>query len=151
MDVSAGNMGTWIICRHPRPEPSGSVFLWSGAELKGIHNNFRWLNLKALWWDQMPTVMPDWRIYNLIWTHKYDTSEDLNNRWVLSQDNGKIWSVPVPTNLRGQVCTPIPLQDGRAVSIYNYRYEPEWIYLAITEDLTNYDIRNKIVLFDASA
>ena len=30
---------------------------------------------KILWWDQMCSVLPDGRIYTLIWTHVYGTSE----------------------------------------------------------------------------
>ena len=31
---------------------------------------------KTLWWDQMCSVLPDGRIYTLIWTHLYGTSND---------------------------------------------------------------------------
>jgi len=104
---------------------------------------------KVLWWDQMPTILPDGRIYTLLWTHLYGTSEDLNNHWVVSEDQGRTWSEPRPTNLRGQVCSPIALPDGRVAAIYNFRREPQGIRLALTEDLANYDVKHEVVVFDA--
>ncbi len=106
---------------------------------------------RILWWDQMCSVLPDGRLHSLLWTHKYGTSEDLNNHWVVSEDLGRSWTVPRPTNLRGQVCAPIPLPDGRVAAIYNYRHEPQGIHVAITEDLSNFDLENETVVFDAGA
>ena len=106
---------------------------------------------QILWWDQMCSLLPDGRIYTLIWTHKYGTSEDLNNHWVISADQGRTWSDPEPTNLRGQVCTPIPLPDGRVAAIYNFRHEPQGIHVALTEDLSTFDLENQVVVFDAGA
>ena len=102
-----------------------------------------------LWWDQMCALLPDGRIYTLIWTHQYGTSEDLTNHWVISEDGGRTWSEPRPTNLRGQVCTPIPLPDGRVAAIYNFRHEPQGIHVALTEDLEHFDVENEVVVFDA--
>ena len=106
---------------------------------------------ELLWWDQMCSLMPDGRIYTLLWTHRYGTSEDLNNHWVISEDQGRTWSDPQPTNLRGQVCTPIALPDGRVAAIYNFRHEPQGIRVAVTEDLATYDIDHEVVVFDAGA
>ena len=85
----------------------------------------------------------------MLWTHVYGTSEDLNNHWVLSEDQGKTWSQPKETNLRGQVCTPIPLADGRIAAVYNYRHEPQGVHVAISEDMSNFDVDHKAVVFDA--
>jgi hypothetical protein len=104
---------------------------------------------QLLWWDQMCSLLPDGRIYTLLWTHKYGTSEDLSDHWVISGDQGRTWSEPRPTNLRGQVCTPIPLPDGRVAAIYNFRHEPQGIHVALTEDFSHFDLENKVVVFDA--
>ena len=106
---------------------------------------------KLLWWDQMCDVLPDGRVYTLLWTHKYGTSDDLTNHWVISEDQGRTWTQPRPTNLRGQVCTPIALPDGRVAAIYNFRHEPQGIHVALTEDLETYDVENEIVVFDAGS
>ena len=106
---------------------------------------------KTLWWDQMCSVLPDGRIYTLIWTHLYGTSDDLTNHWTVSDDQGRTWAEPRPTNLRGQVCTPIPLPDGRVAAIYNFRHEPQGIHVALTEDLETFDVDGEVVVFDAGA
>ena len=106
---------------------------------------------RLLWWDQMCQVLPDGRIYTLIWTHEYGTSDDLNDHWVISEDQGHTWSAPRPTNLRGQVCAPIPLADGRVAAIYNFRHDPQSIRVAITEDLSTFDLEHEAVVFDAGA
>ncbi len=104
---------------------------------------------RLLWWDQMCAVLPDGRIYTMFWTHRYGTSEDAVNHWSVSADQGRTWTAPAPTNLRGQVCSPIPLPDGRVAAIYNYRHEPQGIHVALTRDLTRYDVEHEIVVFDA--
>ncbi len=101
------------------------------------------------WWDQMCCVLPDGRIYTLIWSHLYGTKEDMNNHWVISDDRGRTWSEPRSTNLRGQVCTPIFLGDGRVAAIYNFRHEAQGIHLAVTEDLSHFDVVHEVVVFDA--
>ena len=106
---------------------------------------------KLLWWDQMCDVLPDGRIYTLLWTHKYGTSDDLTNHWIISEDQGLTWTEPRPTNLQGQVCTPIALADGRVAAIYNFRKEPQGIHVAMTEDLETYDVENEVVVFDAGS
>ena len=106
---------------------------------------------RCLWWDQMNARLPDGRIYTMLWTHLYGTSEDLVNHWVVSSDEGRSWSKPQPTNLRGQVCTPIPLPDGRVAAIYNYRHAPQGVRVAVTEDLSHFDVENEVVVFDAGA
>jgi hypothetical protein len=106
---------------------------------------------RVLYWDQMNCRLDDGRIYTLLWTHLYGTSDDIENHWVLSEDEGRTWSAPRPTNLRGQVCTPIPLADGRVAAIYNDRHDPQGIRVAVTEDLESYDVEHQITLFDAGA
>jgi sialidase-1 len=104
-----------------------------------------------LWWDQMCTLLPDGRIYTMLWTHRYGTSEDLLNHWTVSDDGGRTWSNPRPTNLRGQVCTPIALADGRVAAIYNFRHDPQGIRVALSDDLETFDVEGQVVVFDAGA
>lgn len=106
---------------------------------------------RLLYWDQMNRRLDDGRLYTMLWPHAYGTSNDLENHWVLSQDDGHTWSAPQPTNLRGQVCCPIPLQDGRVAAIYNDRQDPQGIRVALTEDLSTFDIEHQVTVFDAGA
>jgi len=100
-----------------------------------------------LWWDQMCTLLPDGRVYTMLWTHLYGTSEDLNNHWTISEDMGLTWSAPISTNLRGQVCSPVALANGVIAAIYNYRHDPQGIRVALSENLSEFD--REIVIFDA--
>jgi hypothetical protein len=106
---------------------------------------------KLLWWDQLNARLPDGRLYVMLWTHVYGTKQDLANHWVVSADEGRTWSEPKPTNLRGQVCCPIALADGRVAAIYNHRHEPQGVHVAVSEDLSNFELENEVVAFDAGA
>jgi BNR repeat-like domain len=104
---------------------------------------------KLLWWDQMNARLADGRLYVMLWTHRYGTKEDLTDHWIISDDEGRTWSEPQPTNLPGQVCCPIALPDGRVAAIYNHRGEPQGIRVALSEDLSHFDREREAVVFDA--
>ena len=106
---------------------------------------------RFLWWDQMNARLSDGRVYTMLWTHVHGTSDDLPVHWVISSDEGRTWSQPKPTNIRGQVCSPIALPDGRLAAIYNYRREPQGIRVALSQDLSMFDLENELVVFDAGA
>lgn len=101
------------------------------------------------WWDHAATVLPDGRIYNMVWAHRYRAVEDLPNHWLESTDQGRTWSEPRPTNLLGQMCVPIALPDGRVAAVYNHRRDPQGVHVALSEDLEHFDVDNKVVAFDA--
>lgn len=106
---------------------------------------------RLFWWDQMNAILPDGRIYTMLWTHVNGTSDDLPVHWVISEDEGRTWSEPKPTNIRGQVCSPVALPDGRVAAIYNYRHEPQGVRIAVSRDLSHFDLENELVVFDAHA
>ena len=101
------------------------------------------------WWDQMNVRLADGRLYTMLWTHVNGTSEDLPVHWVISADEGRTWSQPKPTNIRGQVCSPIGLPDGRLAAIYNFRHHPQGIRVALSQDLSTFDPDGEVVVFDA--
>lgn len=106
---------------------------------------------KRMYYDQLGAVLPDGRVYILLWTHLDGTFEDLNNHWIVSSDEGRTWSQPKPTNLRGQVCAPIALADGRLAAVYNFRHEPQGVHVAVSENLEHFDVESEVVVFDAGA
>jgi len=133
-------------------QKAAAVFSADGGQTWGEFTPFADDTTGALlYWDQMNARLSDGRIYVMLWTHRYGTSEDIANHWVISEDEGRTWSAPVATNLRGQVCCPIALADGRVAAIYNYRHDPQGVHIAISEDLTTFDMENETVLFDAGA
>ena len=106
---------------------------------------------QLLWWDQMNTRLPDGRVYVMLWTHRYGTKEDLTVHWIASEDEGRTWSQPKPTNLPGQVCCPIALPDGRVCAVYNHRGDPASVRVALSDDLSTFDRESELVIFDAGA
>lgn len=106
---------------------------------------------KLLWWDQMNARLSDGRLFVMLWTHLYGTKTDLAVHRIVSDDEGRTWSPPQATNLPGQVCCPIALQDGRVVAVYNHRTQPQGIRVALSEDLTTFDREAEVTMFDAGA
>ena len=102
-----------------------------------------------LYWDQTGTILNNGDIYVMFWVHNLNKFEDLTNHYVISKDMGKTWSKPQPTNIQGQACAPIALNDGSVATLYTKRHGKQGIYLAMTNDLKNYDIENEIQIFDA--
>ena len=101
-----------------------------------------------LYWDQTGTILNNGDIYIMFWVHKLNKFEDLTNHYVISKDMGKTWSKPQPTNIQGQACAPIALNDGSVATLYTKRHGKQGIYLAMTNDLKNYDIENEIQIFN---
>ena len=102
------------------------------------------------YWDQMCARLPDGRILTYLWTHVAGKNEWLNNHWTISEDVGRTWSQPVETNIHGQVCYPIPLQDGSVAVIYNQRTHPHGIRVAVArDDFSNFDVENEVEVFSA--
>ena len=99
--------------------------------------------------DQFGILLEDGSLYTTLWTIDTNANTDLNNHWVMSKDGGRTWSKPEPTNLRGQVCAPIKLPDGRIAAVYNYRHEPQGIHVALGRDLSIFNTENEIVIFRA--
>ena len=98
----------------------------------------------------MCAKLPDGRILTYLWTHVAGKNEWLNNHWTISEDDGRTWSQPAPTNINGQVCYPIPLQDGSVAVIYNQRTYPHGIRVAMArDDFSNFDIENEVEVFSA--
>lgn len=104
---------------------------------------------KVFYADQRNCLLDDGRIYTMFWVLDLENDRDLRNHWAVSEDRGKTWSAAAATNLPGQVCSPIPLSDGRVAALYNDRIDPhQGIKLAISEDLTNFDTANEMTVFD---
>ena len=107
---------------------------------------------EKLFWDQMNCRLADGRLYTLCWTHHYGTSEDFMVHATISTDGGRTWSEPAATSIPGQVCSPIPLPDGRVAAVYNDRQsDPQGIRLAVSSDLQTFDLDGQLTLFSAGA
>ncbi|QDT00401.1 sialidase family protein [Adhaeretor mobilis] len=101
--------------------------------------------------DQNSTLLSNGDLYTMFWAIDWTKQSDLTNHWAISRDCGRSWSSPQPTNLRGQVCCPIALSDGRIAVIYNYRHKPQGVRLAVSNNFSEYDLENEVVVFDAGS
>ena len=101
--------------------------------------------------DQFGIRLDDSRVYTMLWSVDTTANADLPNHYVVSTDCGRTWSQPAPTNLRGQVCAPIMLADGRIAAVYNYRHEPQGIHLVLARDFRSFAVDEEIVVFAAGS
>lgn len=64
-----------------------------------------------------------------------------------SEDDGKTWTEPVKTPVRGFPHHLLPLKDGRLLVTYGYRYQPRGIRACISHDGgKTWDINNELVI-----
>jgi Neuraminidase (sialidase) len=64
-----------------------------------------------------------------------------------SKDQGKTWSKPVKTKLKGYPQHLLQLKDGRILATYGYRYQPFGIRASISKDGgKTWDLDNEIVI-----
>ena len=136
----------------PPDQKSAAVFSSDGGKSWGeLTVTADDLRGRLMYYDQMGSIAADGRICIYLWTHVDGTSEDLTNHWIVSSDEGRTWSAPKPTNLRGQVCAPIALEDGRIAAVYNFRHNPQGVRIALSEDLQHFDLERELVLFEAGS
>ena len=88
------------------------------------------------------TTFDDGEILALYWTWKQDTdnlkilriNETVPVHRSISRDSGRSWSDPEPTNLAGQLTSPLALDSTTVIAASNYRRDPAGIRLWISRD-----------------
>ncbi len=103
------------------------------------------------YWDERIIKSGINKLTAVFWTHDIKNDKDLKVHISFSEDNGKTWSKPKPTNLNGAVTYPVKLNDGRLLSVYSLRYGGlPGIYAALSYDEGNtWDLENQVILWDA--
>ena len=104
------------------------------------------------------TTFPDGTILGLYWTWHSDDHQRMDIQTTapvhrsLSQDNGRTWSLPQPTNLNGQVSSPRAIDDQIVLVASNYRAHPAGIRLWVSYDRgKTFDDQNVIQMWDPEA
>jgi len=92
-------------------------------------------------WEQSLTELPDGRLLAVVWAFDEKAGRSLPNPYTLSAD-GRRFSAPRPTGLKGQTAKLLNLGDGRVLCLYRRDDQPglwanlariegeQWIHLA---------------------
>ena len=64
-----------------------------------------------------------------------------------SLSNCRLALRPAQTPVRSDTCGRL---HGRVAAVYNYRHKPQGVRVAISDDLTTFDLENEITIFDAA-
>lgn len=75
-------------------------------------------NQEIMYVDDKIIEMPDGRVVIVAWAINYKKGYDLPNQFTISCDGGKTYNEIKSTGIKGQVLTPILLDDGKILSIY---------------------------------
>jgi len=90
------------------------------------------------------------RVMAVCWTVTLGTVEDRPNHFAISDDDGATWGKTIPTGIKGQTMTPIPLGDGRLLILYNRRYGEQGIVMGlVTFTEAEWTLLYEGVLYDA--
>lgn len=79
---------------------------------------------KITYWESKIVELPDGRLLATAWAYDEAAARDLSNQYTVSEDGGRSWQKPRPTELLGQTLTPHVLDDGRILSIYRRMDKP---------------------------
>lgn len=86
------------------------------------------------------------------WTVTLGDVKDLQNSYVISNDNGNSWTVPMNTGIFGQTMTPIPLGPDRFLIFHNRRYGAQGIVMNLVETKGDeWEVVYEDFLYDAMA
>jgi hypothetical protein len=83
--------------------------------------------------------LEDGRFVCFMRTHVNPSSDAKNMAYVISEDKGFSWSLPIWTNIWGYPAELIRLIDGRYLMVYGYRRPPYGVKGVISEDGIHWD------------
>ena len=109
------------------------------------------LEAKKSYWDVIYSTLNNGTIFGLMWTHDPATAKDLPLHRTYSEDCGRTWLKPEPTNLQGQINITVDLGDGRLMIIYNRRNcDDAGIYITTSEDMgKTWNLDNQVLVWNA--
>lgn len=73
---------------------------------------------RVIYWESKIAELADGSLLAVAWTYDEKAAKDGPNSFALCEAGNKVFSEPKSTGLLGQTLTPIPLDDGRILSIY---------------------------------
>lgn len=82
-------------------------------------------------WEQKYVTLSDGRLLAVCWTADEVTGAARPNRYALSSDSGRTFTVPADTAIQGGTCTPVALPGNRVLCCYRGGARPGlWAHLA---------------------
>jgi hypothetical protein len=90
---------------------------------------------QLMYWDARYALGANGFCLAAFWTYDRRRQQDVNVHLSSSTDGGRTWSAPQDTGIRGQVCHPLLLDDGRLLLIYVDRYSTRSIRAVLSDDL----------------
>jgi hypothetical protein len=78
-------------------------------------------------WDPRVNVLPDGRLVQTYYAFLNGTGGEAPIHIGWSTDDGRTWSIPRSTGIRGQAMFPIPLPGGDLVGVFQRRHDPQGI------------------------
>ena len=127
---------------------SGDGIAWSEQIVVARHPD------NALYYyDQRLVAQPDTGdLVAMFWTHEQAVGRDADVHIAWAPPDGRSWSVPVPTGLPGQHCSPISLGGDRLLAVYTHRGEPPGIRACLSGDFgRTWDRSSEIEVWSAEA
>jgi hypothetical protein len=90
---------------------------------------------RLLYWDQRLCVHPrSGRFVAMFWTHDRQAQQDVPIHIAWGSPDGMEWSEPVSTGVKGQICAPLYLADGRLFAAYVHRHRPPGLRAMLSHD-----------------
>jgi hypothetical protein len=90
---------------------------------------------KIYFFDERNALCPKTgRLVTMFWTYNRKTEKDEEIHIAWGDPNTLEWEKPFSTGIKGQVCQPIPLPDGRLAAFYVNRHAPGSMRLILSED-----------------
>jgi hypothetical protein len=107
---------------------------------------------RTFYWDQRFGIHAETgQIVAMFWTHNREDGIDLDNHIAWASADGREWSMPVPTEWRGQHCQPIPIGGDRLVAIYVHRHDPPSLRAVLSDDFGRTWHPDELTFFSSEA
>lgn len=104
---------------------------------------------KVYFFDQRHARCPrTGRLVAMFWTYNRKTEQDEEIHMAWGDPDTLKWEKPFSTGIRGQVCQPIPLPDGRLAAFYVHRDSPGSLRLILSKDGgKTWDSQDELVVY----
>lgn len=140
--------GSWHICYSPYNTFDPNLFVERNQVvlLTSRDRGKNWSYAKMMNFDEPYASaaeawiieLSDGRLFGTCWKINNKDDTDFPNPYTISYDDGKTWTHPESTGIKGQTPSVTPLPDGRILFIYNQRkIAPCGIRLAVAKPSEN--------------